>query len=85
VARRRIAGLGYALPVIGLMIGQWIGLPYTGVSAFMLLTAIAIMTVPARPSRAVAWLLGVTAVVQIVVATLTVTTPDVTRYLHVLR
>ncbi len=85
LARRRIAGLGYALPLLGLMIGQWIGLPYSSVSAFMLLTAIAIMTVPARPSRAVAWLLGVAAVVQIAVASITVGTPDVTRFLHVLR
>jgi hypothetical protein len=51
----------------------------------MLLTAIAIMTVAARPSRAVAWLLGVAAIVQIVVASITVSTPDVTRFLHVLR
>jgi hypothetical protein len=85
VARRRIAGLGYALPVVGLMVGQWIGLPYSSVSAFMMLTAIAIMTVPARPSATAVRLLGAAAIVQIVVATVTVSTPDVTQYLHVLR
>jgi hypothetical protein len=84
-ARRRLAAAGYALPLVGLVVARWIGLPYSDVSAFMLLAAIGIVTVPARPTGVRVMFLATAAVVQLAVGWFAFpTSGDLERFLHVL-
>jgi hypothetical protein len=64
-ARKRMAVAGYALPLAGLVLADWIGLTYTDITAFMLLAAIAIVTVPSRPSRTTVGLLVAASALQV--------------------
>ena len=84
-ARKRIAVAGYALPLAGLVFAQWVGLTYTNTTAFMLLAAIAILTVPARPSRNTVRVLAAAGALQIGLGLwATSHSPEVQQFLHAL-
>ena len=83
--RKPMAVAGFALPLAGLVVADWIGLEYAGITAFMLLAAVAIVTAPARPSGWVARVLVGAAALQIVVGVVASNaTAEVARFLHVL-
>jgi hypothetical protein len=83
--RKPIAVAGFAIPLAGLVVADWIGLQYTSVTTFMLLTAVAIVTAPARPTGWVARVLVGAAALQIGIGVVaTNATAEVTRFLHVL-
>jgi hypothetical protein len=72
-------------PVAGLVIADPIGLRYSSASSFVLLAAIGIVTVPARPNRVATALLGAAAILQVVLGFVATTNSvDVKRFLHVL-
>jgi hypothetical protein len=84
--RKPIAVAGYALPVAGLIVADWIGLDYANVTAFMLLAAVAIVTTPSRPGRTATRLLIVAAVAQIVIGVVATShATQVQQFLAVLR
>ncbi|MBM6404437.1 hypothetical protein JQN72_09310 [Phycicoccus sp. CSK15P-2] len=71
--RRPAALIAYLMPLPGLVVAAWLGL-HTGAGAtVVILSGLALLAVPARPSRGVALLLGVAAVAQVVVVWLVVT------------
>jgi hypothetical protein len=83
--RKPVAVAGYALPLVGLVLAWWIGLPYAGVTAFMLLAAVAIVTAPVNPRGWVARLLVGAAALQVVVGAVAINYPaDIQRFLSVL-
>jgi hypothetical protein len=84
--RKPIAVAGYAVPLVGLVAAEWIGLQYSSVTAFMLLAAVAIVTAPARPGRNAGRLLFGVAVLQIVLGIVATShTAEVHRFLDLLR
>jgi hypothetical protein len=84
--RKPIAVAGYAVPLAGLVVAEWIGLQYSSVTAFMLLAAVAIVTAPARPGRVATRLLVAAAAVQIVLAVVATShTAQVQAFLDILR
>ncbi len=84
--RKRIAVAGYAIPLAGLVVADWIGLEYANVTAFMLLAAVAIVTAPRRPGPAATRLLIAAAAAQIVIGVVATShTAQVQQFLDVLR
>jgi hypothetical protein len=84
--RKPVAVAGYAIPLAGLVVAQWIGLSYSDVTAFMLLAAVAIVTAPRRPGRRASELLYAAAALQIVLGVIaTAHSADVQRFLNLLR
>jgi hypothetical protein len=84
--RKPVAVAGYAIPLAGLVVAQWIGLSYSDVAAFMLLAAVAIVTAPQRPGRRASELLYAAAALQIVLGVIaTAHSADVQRFLNLLR
>jgi hypothetical protein len=67
-SRRPAAAVGYAVPLLGLAVTVWVGLRYSAVTAYSLLTLIALMTIRRRTSRPVRLVLAVVAAGQLVLA-----------------
>lgn len=65
ILRRPIAGLGYLIPVAGLILVHWSGLAYSPTTTLVLLTFLAMVSLPGRPGRMARWLLPAAAVVQL--------------------
>jgi hypothetical protein len=83
--RKPMAVAGFALPLAGLVVADWIGLEYASITAFMLLAAVAIVTAPARPTGWVARVLVGAAVLQIVLGVVATNHPtEIATFLHVL-
>src|SRR5204862_7446973 len=84
--RKPIAVAGYAIPLAGMMVAEWIGLPYSDVTAFMLLAAIAIITAPARPGPWARRVLVGAAALQIAIGVLATSySTQVHEFLDILR
>lgn len=47
--RRPIIALGYLLPIVGLVLVHWVGLPYSAATTIVLLTFLAMISVPNQP------------------------------------
>ncbi|GIF51697.1 hypothetical protein DFJ67_7772 [Asanoa ferruginea] len=62
--RRPRALAGYVVPVLGILVGLLAGLPSSGVTAYLLLTVVALVAVPRSPSRRLATFLGAVALAQ---------------------
>jgi hypothetical protein len=62
--RRPRALAGYLVPVLGVFVGLLVGLPSSGVTAYLLLTFVALVAVPRSPSRRLATFLGAVALAQ---------------------
>jgi hypothetical protein len=49
--RRPISGIGFLIPVAGLIVVRWSGLFYSPTATLVLLTLLAMVSVPSRPTR----------------------------------
>lgn len=65
--RRKQAVVGYLLPYPALVLSLWLGLRAPSGMTILLYSALALLAVPARPSRLVSVLLAVAAVAQLVI------------------
>jgi len=65
VARRPVAGLGFLIPVAGLVLVRWSGLAYSATATLVLLTLLAMVSVPSSRSRLTALILSGAAIAQI--------------------
>jgi hypothetical protein len=58
ILRRPLAALGYVLPLLALALSRWAGLTYGEVPGIVLLSFLAMVSVPYRPGRRIqAWLI----------------------------
>lgn len=65
IAQRPVAGLGFLIPVAGLVLVRWSGLFYSPTATLVLLTLVAMVSVPATMSRLARWILPGAAVAQL--------------------
>ena len=66
--RRPLALVGYLTVVPASVVAVWIGLRYTPVTAYVLFTLVALLSVPRAPGRHTGVALGVVALVQLLLA-----------------
>lgn len=66
ILRRPLAGIGFLIPIGGLILVRWSGLFYSATATLVLLTLLAMVSVPARMTRLGRWILPSAAVVQLV-------------------
>jgi hypothetical protein len=66
--RRPIAIMGFALPVVGLTVGLWLGFAYSQITAFFMFTILAMLTISDTATRRDRWVLAGMACVQLAVA-----------------
>ncbi len=66
VIRRPIAALGYGIPIVGLILVRWSGLEYSPATTILLLTFMAMVSVPYQPPRWARWLLIGAATTQLI-------------------
>lgn len=66
IMRRPIAGLGFLIPVAGLVLVRWSGLFYSPAATLVLLTLLAMVSAPYEQTRLTRWLLPLAATAQLV-------------------
>jgi hypothetical protein len=62
--RRPRALAGYLVPVLGVFVGLLVGVPWSAVTTYLLLTFVALVAVPRSPSRRLTTFLGAVALAQ---------------------
>jgi hypothetical protein len=67
IARKPLAGVGYLLPLVGLTLTLWAGFDYSTTRAVLLLSLVAIATIPFRPTGSTRWILYGAALLQVAV------------------
>lgn len=65
VMRKPSAGLGFLIPVVGLVLVRWSGLFYSPAATLVLLTLIAMVSVPSKPTRLGRWIVPMAALTQL--------------------
>lgn len=60
--------VGYLVSIVASVIAVWVGLRFTQVSAYVLFTLVALMSIPRDTDRRTAWVLAAVGVVQLVLA-----------------
>ena len=63
--RRPITGIGFLIPVAGLIVVRWSGLFYSPTATLVLLTLLAMVSVPSRPTRLGRLIIPAAAVAQL--------------------
>jgi len=63
--RRPITGLGFLIPVAGLVLVRWSGLFYSPTATLVLLTLLAMVSVPSKPTRLGTWIVPAAALAQL--------------------
>ena len=65
ILRRPINGLGFLIPVAGLILVRWSGLFYSATATLVLLTLLAMVSVPSKPTRLGRWIVPAAATAQL--------------------
>ena len=68
VLRRPVALVGYLTPVAASVVAVWVGLRYTPVTAYVLFTLVALLSVPRDVGRRAGAALAAVALAQLVLA-----------------
>lgn len=85
VIRRPIAALGYGIPIVGLILVRWSGLEYSQATTILLLTFMAMVSVPYKPPLWARWLLIGAATTQLVLGiVVTSSTPGFSEWIALL-
>lgn len=76
VLRQPSSGFGFLIPVAGLVLVRWSGLDYSPTTTLVLLTLLAMVSVPSKPTRLAKWIVPIAALTQLLMnVALAPTTP----------
>lgn len=65
VLRQPSSGFGFLIPVAGLVLVRWSGLAYSPTTTLVLLTLLAMVSVPSKPTRLGNWIVPIAALTQL--------------------